>query len=301
MAQGLTGTAVARPLLCRTHPSRPPPPHPPPPPLLCCALQVQRRQQKQQQKDTVGALPAWDPTRISSFVGVRQAVAGSGCGCGQARRRRRQALPLANANLSNGAANGGAVTTPLPLPIVSDLAAAGTAASAHDAAPLLKQLWPPLLPACSGAYNLYALADHLHRRGLYRNLFEAIHSLDGRPLLRELSPTFLLRCGLGAKTAEHPGQQDERKGCFKNAAAERALHPEGCSLLGGCRRGPAMRSAVPTTSATLGCLMLRRKLGPSVGRSLPPVLILHGTADKSVPMEIAVEFVAALKVRARPG
>ncbi|KAL4424612.1 hypothetical protein ABPG77_002230 [Micractinium sp. CCAP 211/92] len=119
---------------------------------LALLAQVQRRQQKQQQKDTVGALPAWDPTRISSFVGV------------------------------------------------------------------------------SGAYNLYALADHLHRRGLYRNLFEAIHSLDGRPLLRELSPTFLLR-----------------------------------------------------------------KLGPSVGRSLPPVLILHGTADKSVPMEIAVEFVAALK------
>lgn len=34
---------------------------------------------------------------------------------------------------------------------------------------------PPLpvhAPSRSGAYNLYALADHLHRRGLYRNLFE---------------------------------------------------------------------------------------------------------------------------------
>lgn len=39
-----------------------------------------------------------------------------------------------------------------------------------------------------------------------------------------------------------------------------------------------------------------RKVGESVGRHLPPVLILHGTADKSVPMEVAVEFVAALKV-----
>lgn len=40
----------------------------------------------------------------------------------------------------------------------------------------------------------------------------------------------------------------------------------------------------------------RSKLGAAVGRRLPPVLILHGTADKSVPMEIAIEFVAALKV-----
>jgi hypothetical protein len=32
-----------------------------------------------------------------------------------------------------------------------------------------------------------------------------------------------------------------------------------------------------------------------VGAALPRVLILHGTADKSVPMEIAIEFVAALK------
>ncbi|PRW45116.1 putative isoprenylcysteine alpha-carbonyl methylesterase ICMEL1 [Chlorella sorokiniana] len=82
----------------------------------------------------------------------------------------------------------------------------------------------------SGAYNLYALADHLHRRGLYRNLFEAIHSLEGKPMLRELSPTFRIR-----------------------------------------------------------------KLGAAVGRRLPPMLILHGTADRSVPMEIAIEFVAALK------
>lgn len=71
--------------------------------------------------------------------------------------------------------------------------------------------------------------------------------------------------------------------------------------------GPACRSARhnecrplhPTTLTVAplpGCIRLRRKLGPAVGRSLPPVLILHGTADKSVPMEIAVEFVAALRV-----
>lgn len=38
------------------------------------------------------------------------------------------------------------------------------------------------------------------------------------------------------------------------------------------------------------------KLGAAVASRLPPILILHGTADKSVPMEIAVEFVAALRV-----
>lgn len=44
------------------------------------------------------------------------------------------------------------------------------------------------------------------------------------------------------------------------------------------------------------CRCCCRKLGTAVGSRLPPVLVLHGTVDKSVPMEIAVEFVAALKV-----
>ncbi|PSC67534.1 putative isoprenylcysteine alpha-carbonyl methylesterase ICMEL1 [Micractinium conductrix] len=99
--------------------------------------------------------------------------------------------------------------------------------------------WDPALirgfVGVSGAYNLYALADHLHRRGLYRHLFEAIHSLEGKPKLRELSPTYQMR-----------------------------------------------------------------KLGAAVASRLPPILILHGTADKSVPMEIAVEFVAALREAGSP-
>lgn len=40
----------------------------------------------------------------------------------------------------------------------------------------------------------------------------------------------------------------------------------------------------------------RRKLAPEVAAAIPPVLLMHGTADKTVPMEIAVEFVMALKV-----
>lgn len=50
--------------------------------------------------------------------------------------------------------------------------------------------------------------------------------------------------------------------------------------------------------STVPCPSLRSKLGAAVGARLPPLLILHGTVDKSVPMEVAVEFVAALKVRA---
>lgn len=44
------------------------------------------------------------------------------------------------------------------------------------------------------------------------------------------------------------------------------------------------------------CPSPRRKLPADVAERMPPMLLLHGTADKSVPMEIAVEFVMALKV-----
>ena len=76
-------------------------------------------------------------------------------------------------------------------------------------------------------------------------------------------------------------------------AAHAAARAAGRRRPGGCRRAAA--AATPGLAPTAGCRR-RRKLGPAVGRLLPPVLILHGTADKSVPMEVAVEFVAALKV-----
>ena len=51
----------------------------------------------------------------------------------------------------------------------------------------------------SGAWNLYALADHLHGRGLYRGLLDAIMAVDGRAHLRELSPVYVARwVGLAA-------------------------------------------------------------------------------------------------------
>ena len=81
----------------------------------------------------------------------------------------------------------------------------------------------------SGAYNLVTLADHLHRRGLYRNLFEAIMvGPDGTPMLTDLSPSL--------------------------------IHIDAVAVA-----------------------------------LLPPIVLLHGTADKSVPLENAEEFAARLK------
>jgi len=45
----------------------------------------------------------------------------------------------------------------------------------------------------SGAYNLVTLADHLHRRGLYKRMLSSImQGPDGTPWLQQLSPTHLV-------------------------------------------------------------------------------------------------------------
>lgn len=82
----------------------------------------------------------------------------------------------------------------------------------------------------SGPYNMYALADHLDKRGLYKNIICRLMSVDGRVLMKELSPTYVTR-----------------------------------------------------------------RMSKAVTGRIPPVLLMHGTADKTVPMEIAVEYVTALK------
>lgn len=82
----------------------------------------------------------------------------------------------------------------------------------------------------SGAYDLEGLAEHLHRRGLYKNLFEHIMTVDGKVATRFLSPL----------------------------------------------------NAVVTADA-------------AVRRFLPRVVLLHGTADKSVPHNGSQLFAQALK------
>jgi hypothetical protein len=155
-----------------------------------------------------------------------------------------------------------------------------------------------LLAACcaarSGAYNLYALADHLHSRGLYRNLFGAIHSLNGKPKLKELSPTFQIRWAAG------------RESCLARALGSFG-DPSRCLRCRGVHTAQSAGTAAAAAAAQEGTSHFRsssasaRPLAPCpgqphVGRKLPRFLILHGTVDKSVPMEVAVEFVTALKV-----
>ncbi|KAH7624145.1 hypothetical protein Ndes2526B_g01399 [Nannochloris sp. 'desiccata'] len=83
----------------------------------------------------------------------------------------------------------------------------------------------------SGAYNLVTLSDHLHKRGLYRNLFASIMTgPKGTPMLAELSPS----------------------------------------------------------------LVADTQLTPAAAAMLPPMLILHGDADKSVPIKNAREYILAL-------
>jgi prenylcysteine alpha-carboxyl methylesterase len=81
----------------------------------------------------------------------------------------------------------------------------------------------------SGAYDLVTLADHLHRRGLYKRLFEGIMSVDGVPSLAELSPT--------------------------HAAA---------------------------------------RLCADAVKALPPIVLMHGSADNSVPFTNAQRYASAL-------
>lgn len=50
----------------------------------------------------------------------------------------------------------------------------------------------------SGVYNCYGLADHLHRRGLYRTLFDRIMSINGKTQLKLLSPTYCVTVRLPA-------------------------------------------------------------------------------------------------------
>lgn len=46
----------------------------------------------------------------------------------------------------------------------------------------------------SGAYDLEALMEHLHKRGLYRNLFKTVMSISGKPAVDVLSPLHAVRC-----------------------------------------------------------------------------------------------------------
>ncbi|KAJ9531745.1 hypothetical protein QJQ45_021895 [Haematococcus lacustris] len=101
-----------------------------------------------------------------------------------------------------------------------------------------EQAYPPWNPAdvrafisISGAYDMAGLAEHLHKRGLYRNLFDQIMSLGGTPSMDKLSPQ--------------------------------------------CVASSWGKAAAPAVF-------------------MPPVMLVHGTADKSVPSTQAQALHTAL-------
>eukprot|EP00586_Coscinodiscus_wailesii_P007626 CAMPEP_0172522920 /NCGR_PEP_ID=MMETSP1066-20121228/293384_1 /TAXON_ID=671091 /ORGANISM="Coscinodiscus wailesii, Strain CCMP2513" /LENGTH=232 /DNA_ID=CAMNT_0013305959 /DNA_START=539 /DNA_END=1240 /DNA_ORIENTATION=+ len=81
----------------------------------------------------------------------------------------------------------------------------------------------------SGPYNLVAMQDHFHRRGLDRNIVSAIFSNR----IEDYSPTHMLH-------------------------------------------------------------ELQKTFGRNAGKLFPPICVIHGDADKSVPHEGAIEFVSCL-------
>lgn len=116
------------------------------------------------------------------------------------------------------------------LALLNQAAQAATGEAVWGGAPV----WHPAslggFVGVSGAYDLEGLAEHLHRRGLYRNLLDTIMSVDGQVAYELLSP----------------------------------LH---------AARNPP----------------------PNLAAFLPPVLLLHGTSDKSVPYASSLLLTDALQ------
>ncbi|CAD7696485.1 unnamed protein product [Ostreobium quekettii] len=99
------------------------------------------------------------------------------------------------------------------------------------------QTWDPTRArgfiGVSGAYSLDVLKEHLHRRGLYRSLFESIMSLDGKPALVELSPTYCARklglkmCGMLPEILLLHGKNDKSVPYFSSCSFSEALNSGG--------------------------------------------------------------------------
>lgn len=89
------------------------------------------------------------------------------------------------------------ILNPNPPPPQAQQTAMG--AAVQGAAPVWHPLAVKAFVGVSGAYDLPALAEHLHRRGLYRNLLHTIMTVDGRVALKEMSPVHAIRMfGAGA-------------------------------------------------------------------------------------------------------
>ncbi len=157
----------------------------------------------------------------------------------------------------------------------------------------------------SGAYDLAALAEHLHRRGLYKNLFDRIMSLstDAADPARGAVAKCGRECNVGACAN---GNGSGGGGCridvgqlIDGGAGTACEGMHGCSGsstanashdASGCRGG-----ARPAYDA-LSPLQAAQRLPPGAADLLPYVLLIHGTADKTVPAEGSAKLCKALQV-----
>ncbi|KXZ54252.1 hypothetical protein GPECTOR_5g342 [Gonium pectorale] len=194
--------------------------------------------------------------------------------------------------------------------------------------------YPAWSPSClrsfvgvSGAYDLEHLAEHLHRRGLYKNLLERIMSLEDDNRQDGLSSSGSRYGTAGGGATARGDALDavgyaacsivatdcDRKGCAPSGdtsssvvdggpkfaagpeGVDQGLVRAGSARLGnphdasGCRGGarPAYDALSPVHAAG--------RLPRSAAAELPEVLLIHGTSDKTVPHEGSMKLVQALK------
>ena len=140
----------------------------------------------------------------------------------------------------------------------------------------------------SGGYHLPVVAEHLHQRGLYKPLFDAIMS-DGTGrsgCLEDFSPALLVAqepfspAGLGC------GSRGARETTSRSPSPSLRWADIGAGGAGGSGDSPwtpprGARSPAPGPSPCVKCL--------------PRVLLLHGTADKSMPCSQSLEFAQSLR------
>ncbi|KAG2486948.1 hypothetical protein HYH03_014445 [Edaphochlamys debaryana] len=152
----------------------------------------------------------------------------------------------------------------------------------------------------SAALDLVALAEHLHRRGLYKDLLDRVMSLttadngngyNGRHV-GYVTVTANGRTDTGGSAASLARAAEE----VDSGGEEPPVVKVGTSHdASGCLRGRAKPAY-----AALSPLEAARRLPPGAAALLPPVLLIHGTADKTVPAEGSTRVGEALKSAGLP-
>ncbi|GLC41944.1 hypothetical protein PLESTB_001050700 [Pleodorina starrii] len=186
---------------------------------------------------------------------------------------------------------------------------------------------PAWSPAClrafvgvSGAYDLKSLAEHLHRRGLYKNLFERIMTLSTDttdPSIRHRAErsgrngdaftngfgSSGRRAGLDCGEAggcDGDCDSDCSTGCDGDCEGNGDGNGNGVAAAGASHDASGCRGGARPAYDSLSPLQVARRLPPGAAGLLPHVLLIHGTADKTVPAEGSEDLCRALQTSGAP-